>query len=376
MPDDRHPAEDELADLALGALEHSQAAAVEAHVAGCAACTRLLGQIQGLPGLLASTWYPPMPEGVAMRIEAALAVEARRRAAAASGRSPAGRREGVVDSAASLGPFDHLCWAFRSKAEWADRAAEFSAAGIAAGQCIKLLGDASTADLRSELAELVSSMPSGRAAGADPAEARDLADYFRFARDGILDPDASIAAHMAAIDDALVAGYAGLRLVIDATATARTDAQRDAAARLEYLADRGVRSLPVGGMCGYDVEELGPDAVAEVACMHPFISRGAAPFRLYAERDADFGLAGTIDDVTAVGLFRTALERTGPPAGSELIVDARRAEFICGRALAELDAYAARMGRTAVVHTSTSNSPSPAAVPALTCLTIDTGNGP
>ncbi len=144
---------------------------------------------------------------------------------------------------------------------------------------------------------------------------------------------------------------------------------------MEYLADRKVKALPAGSMCGYDVEELGPDAVAELACMHPFTSQGAAPFRLYAADDADFGLAGTIDGVTAEGLFRTALGRTEPPAGNELIVDARRADYLSDRALEELDAYAARMGRTAVVRTRTSTSPSPAALAALTSVTIDTGDG-
>jgi hypothetical protein len=126
-------------------------------------------------------------------------------------------------------------------------------------------------------------------------------------------------------------------------------------------------------LCGYDLEVIGPTAVAELACMHPFISPGAAPFRLYAEHDADFGLAGTIDDATAA-LFRASLERTDPPAGNELIVDARRAELIGDRALEELDAHAARTGRNAVLRTSTSNSPSRASLSSLTSLTVITGD--
>lgn len=375
MPADRHPTADELADLALGVLKHRQAAAIKAHVARCAQCTQLSSELRGLPGLLARTQFPPMPERALQRIDLALAVEACRRAAVASCRSATGCPEGVLDSAARLGPYGHLCWAYRGKPEWADRAAEFAADGIAAGQCIKLVGDASTAGLRSELAELISSMPSGRAAGAGPAEVHELADFYEYGRDGIIDPHASIEAHRAAIDSALAAGYTGVRMVIDSTASARTAAQRDATARMEYLVNLKVKALPAGGMCAFDVEELGPDAVAELACMHPFTSRGAAPFRLYAADDADFGLAGTIDGVTAEGLFRTALGRTDPPAGNELIVDARRAEYLCDRALEELDAHAAQMGRTAVVRTRTSTSPSPATLSALTSVTIDTGDG-
>ncbi|HTX85295.1 MAG TPA: MEDS domain-containing protein [Streptosporangiaceae bacterium] len=373
MPDDRHPSADDLADLMAGALEHGQAAAIQAHVAACAACSEVSSQLEGLPGLLAGARYPAMPEGASLRIEAALIVAASRRA---SGRDSASDREGVVDSAAGVDPFGHLCWAYRGKADWADHAVEFSADGIAAGQCIKLIGDASTEDLRSELAERVRSMAEGRAADRDLVEVRDLTDYHRFGSDGIIDTDATIAAHHAVLESALAAGYAGIRFAVEETAIARTAAQRDAAVRMEFRGGRAASSLPAGSMCGYDVDELGADAVAELACVHPFIRRGAAPFRLYAVDDADFGLAGTIDDVTAQGLFRTTLGRTMPPEGSELVVDARHAEFIADGALAELNAHAARMGRTAVVHTRTSTLPSPARRPALSCLTIDTGDSP
>jgi len=372
MPDDRHPSADDLADLMAGALEHGQAAAIQAHVAACAACSAVSSHLEGLPGLLAAARYPTMPEGASLRIEAALTVAASRRA---SGRDSASDREGVVDSAAGIDPFCHLCWAYRGKADWADQAVEFSAGGIAAGCCVKLIGDASTEELRSELAEHVRSTAEGRTTDRDLVEVRDLADYHRFGSDGIIDTDATIAAHHAVLESALAAGYTGIRFAVEETAIARTAARRDAAVRMELRGGRAASSLPAGSMCGYDVEELGADAVAELACVHPFIRRGAAPFRLYAADDVDFGLAGRIDDDTAEGLFRVTLGRTVPPEGSELVVDARQAEFIGDGALAELDAHAARMGRTAVVHTSTSNSPSPAAVSALTCLTIDTGNG-
>jgi hypothetical protein len=267
-----------------------------------------------------------------------------------------------------------LCWAYRSKAEWADRVVEYAADGIATGQCIQLIGDASTAGLRSEVAELLSSMPVGRAANAGPAEVHEITDLFQYASDGIVDPDATMAILQAALDDALAAGYTGLRAAVDVTPLARTKTQRDATARLEYLLDRNMNLRPMCNICGYDIEDIGPDAVAEVACMHPFTSPGAAPFRLYAEDNADFGLAGTIDDATAGALFRTTLERTDSAAGDELFVDARRAELIGDRALAELNAHAARTGRTAVLRMTESQSPSPAALSSLDSLRVDIGS--
>jgi hypothetical protein len=372
MPDDRCPTADELADLMIGALERGHAAALQAHVASCAACGEMCGQLEGMPGLLAGTSFPAMPEGTSMRIEAAIAITSRRRA---GGQDLVGHGAGVVDSAAGLDRHPHLCWAYRGKSEWADRAAEFAADGITAGQCIKIIGDATTEDLRLGLAERVRSMAEGCATAGEAVEVHDLAEFHPAGSDGVVEIDATLAAHHLALDNALAAGYAGLRFVVEETAIAQTAPQRDAAARMELLGDRLASSLPVGSMCGYDLDELGADAVAELACVHPYISRGAAPFRFYALDDADFGLAGTIDDITAAGLFRTTLGRIVPPAGSELVVDARRAEFIADSALAELDAQASRMGRTAVVHTRASTLPSPEKLPALSCVTIDTSDG-
>jgi len=372
IPVDRHPSADELADLALGAFDDTEAATIKAHVAGCARCMRFVGQLGGLPELLAKIWYPQLPERTSERIATALAVEVRQRADLACGRGPASRREGVVDSAASFHPQDHLCWAYRSKADWADRAVEFAADGIAAGQRVELVGDAGTASLRSELADLISSMPVSRSAHAGQVGTSDLAEMHRWTSGEIVDIHAIIAARQALVDDCLRGGYTGLRTVTDSTPGACTDAQRDVAARLEHLGDHKMMSQPISAMCSFDIEAMGADAVAEMACMHPFTSPGASPFRLYGEHDADFGLAGTIDDATAGGLFRKTLKRTEPPAGNELIVDARRAELIGDRALAELNAHAARMGRTAVLRMTESQSPNPAALSSLSSLMIDT----
>lgn len=372
IPVDQHLTVDEIADLALGVVEDGEAAAVKVHLARCGPCTQVLSQLDGLPELLANIWYPPISAGISERIGTVLAIEAGQRAAVADGSCPAWRRAGVVDSAAGLGPSDHLCWAYGSRGEFADRAVEFAADGLVAGQCIQLFGDASTADLRSEVAEVVGALPVAREADAGAVAVHEVADVFQWASGGIVDLDATIAFLQAAIDHAREAGYTGLRTAGDVTPLARTNAQRDATARLEYRLDRQMSSQPFGAMCGYDVGDIGPDAVAELACMHPLSNAGAAPFMLYAQDDADFGLAGVIDDVTAVGTFRAALERTDPPAGHEVIVDARRAESISDRALAELAAHAARMGRTAVLRMTASQSPSPAS--SLTSLVIETAD--
>lgn len=60
--------------------------------------------------------------------------------------------------------------------------------------------------------------------------------------------------------------------------------RRDAFARYEHLLDRRMSTEPISALCAFDVAELGHSAVAELACLHPFTSDGASPFRLYADQ--------------------------------------------------------------------------------------------
>jgi len=97
-----HATADELASLALGGLRPRKAARIESHVGGCQQCTQLRHQLDSMPTVLASARYPPMPEGVSVRIEATLAVEARQRLAelpateAGRGDLPARHRTRVI----------------------------------------------------------------------------------------------------------------------------------------------------------------------------------------------------------------------------------------------------------------------------------------
>lgn len=344
----RHATADQLARLAVGELGPRLALRIATHVAACVRC-RLVGeQLGGLGGLLASVRCPPMPEYRLLRVQAMLAAEASKRAALGDLDCWAAFSQGVADSAAGFVPFGHLCWAYHNVADFAARALEYAADGIAAGQYVELVGDSDTAGLCYAVAELVSPVTARGARYAGAAGTRAMTDFFKFDRPGVIDQDATIAARVAAADEALAAGYTGLRTVMDVTPAVRNPRQRQVAARLEYLLDQKMRSAPLCAMCGYCARELGQQAVAELACLHPFISRGAAPFRLYATADADFGLAGTIES-TADDLFEEALRRISPPAGPELVVDAREVESIDDGALASLEAYAARIGRRASI---------------------------
>jgi anti-anti-sigma regulatory factor len=282
------------------------------------------------------------------------------------------RDHGIAGSAAGLVPSGHLCWAYHDRAEFHARVAEYAADGIAAGQYVEYAGEGSASELRDQFAALAGDGPLRDALDAGLIGIRPVGGFHRPTGDsGVLEPAA--ASFLAdCTEKALAGGYTGFRAVVDATVMARTPGQRDAHARLEYLIDQQMTTLPATTLCAYDVGELGADAVAELACLHPFISPGATPFQLYASPGAAFALAGDIDHDSAA-LFSATLERVGPPPdGPDMIIDAQALAFIDHRGLRALDEHAAARNRTAVLRTTSPGTAKIAALLPYQALRVET----
>lgn len=254
------------------------------------------------------------------------------------------RMVGVADSACAVGSRGHLCWAYQDRAEFLARALECISDGIAAGQRVEYVGSGDAEALRAELAGLagIDDVLAGDGVGVSP-----VGDFYRFrGHSEVINPGVAVAACTAAAQDALAAGYSGLRVVVDATALVRTPQQREAFACFEHLIDRQMIVAPISGLCGYDSSELGGAAVAELACLHPLASAGCAAFQLCAEQGVDFALAGHIDRSCAE-LFATTMRRVVPlSSGPELVVDGRAVEFIDHQRLLVLIEATQRAGAT------------------------------
>jgi hypothetical protein len=69
---------DVLAEFRAGLITGRRGAKIAAHLAGCDRCTALDDQLAGVSALLASVPAPAMPDGVALRLDAALAAEVAR----------------------------------------------------------------------------------------------------------------------------------------------------------------------------------------------------------------------------------------------------------------------------------------------------------
>ncbi|GAA1641590.1 MEDS domain-containing protein [Catellatospora bangladeshensis] len=253
------------------------------------------------------------------------------------------RRSGFVDAVGGLGRHDHVCWAFETPGEFRASAGRFLADGLAAGLRVLYLAEAA----RQTDLDHVGGFAAARATGA--AQVQDLGIYDTGLQ---LDPAAQVRAYAQATEQALAAGYRGLRVAAEATPLVRTPAQLDAFTRYEHLVDRYMTAHPFSAMCGYHCGELSAAAIAELAGMHPVASRASAPLRLFASAEPGVGaaLAGEID-VSGHALLRTALHRADPaPDGDELVIDARELAFIDHRGLFQLVEHARGRGARTVLH--------------------------
>jgi hypothetical protein len=350
----RHPKADEIARFGAGALVQRQATKVGMHVDGCPQCRKTRERIAAVRQALAAASYPPVPDLVGSEIGLALAIEtAQRNIPDTASRHTGFKREpshGVARSAAGLVQFAHLAWAYHDNEELAARVVEYAEDGIAAGQYVELVGLGSMEGLHGPFRRATSSSKVRRALESGQAGIRDTAGFYQPAGEGV-NAEASVARRVAASADALAAGHSGTRIIVDCTATARTSQQRDAFARYEHLLDKQIIQQPIAALCAYDARALSLRAVAELACMHPYVSARTTPFQLFAEHDAAFGLAGTLSD-GSVPLFLTALRRLGKPTGSELVIDARSAAYIGQQALSALSTHAQELNVTALLRMS------------------------
>jgi hypothetical protein len=232
----------------------------------------------------------------------------------------------------------HECWSFNDQHLFDAYARDVVLGALAAGEWVWYV-----AGRHSRLT--AESLPEGDAMRVFSAE-----EVYRGQQ--VVDPAAQVAVYAAATRDAVAAGFTGLRVVADATDLVRTDEQRDAFARYEYLVGRYMRSAPMRALCAYDSRELGGPAVAELACLHES-SRGAdVTFQLHAgPTGAEAVLDGELDPMTEQ-LFTTALRHTDlASAGGRVVLDGTGLRFIDHRSLITLQRYAGSCRLTAVLRT-------------------------
>jgi hypothetical protein len=71
----RHASLDDLASFIEGILKPRKSGKIASHLAGCSLCSGHVQDLQQVPVMLANTAYPPIPDQLSVRIEAAIASE-------------------------------------------------------------------------------------------------------------------------------------------------------------------------------------------------------------------------------------------------------------------------------------------------------------
>ena len=208
------------------------------------------------------------------------------------------REHGVVSSAAGLGLHGHACWTYADDAELFRAADDYLADGARLGQRLLFVG------------------PEELFPQVDDVECLPLSAFVEPGQP--TDPDRMLGIYTTATDEALAAGYTGLRVVAEVTELA---ADPGCQCRWESVADRFMVERPLSALCCYDRRRLAPEVLADLCAVHPVVNE-PVPFRIYATGDGLL-LEGEIDFLST-----DALQRLLPLTRGDGVLDLSGAEFI------------------------------------------------
>lgn len=226
-------------------------------------------------------------------------------------------------------PGDHVCWWFHGVDDYVETAREYVGEGLDSRQRVALV-KVTAAGLEHTLVSDVTQV--GRLVLADPPVTSGTSP-------------ASAPSHLDRMTRAAVAdGYAGLRVLTDVNDLVRSPAGLRQWIRTEHLIDRYTVDHPLTALCGYDVDDVGAQVVAEAAWVHPLTRGALSPFLVRAA-DGEGGLAlvGEVDSTSAEDLGH-ALLSIGPEIPARVTLDLSEVAFIDHTSLVAVDRAAGALG--------------------------------
>lgn len=254
------------------------------------------------------------------------------------------RTVGPVRSLFTLGTNDHVCWPYDDLSSLSANVVEFLSDGVARGLRVAYAGPGDRIELEARVAGLTDVDRLLTSGGLEFIALDEV-----YGPESSVDADAAVAAYAAATEKALADGYRGFRVGADVTQMVRSPEQLDSFTRYEARVDRYAAAHPFSAMCAYDVQ-LGPEALAEIASVHPVSPAALTPFHVFSTADGALGVAGEVDLFSAEQ-FRQALERIRlAPHATAVVWDLSAAAFLDHHALAAMDAVAGRLGLPGLVH--------------------------
>ena len=225
------------------------------------------------------------------------------------------RSRGIRFEFLRMRPHDHIGWVFTGSSEFAALAASFLAEGAAHGEMLMYVAqDPDPADM------------AGLAQVVGPGALLVTSVAAVYGPSGVVDPQGERATYSAALDDALAAGFTGIRVAADNTPLV-ADAERLAAwLRWEVVADRLLSERQITAMCAFDQEKVDVGRLRHLAEVHPLSSAtGPVPqFRLFSAGGA-LCAEGQLDPLAVIQLW-LALESL--PRGTGVLVDLANATLM------------------------------------------------
>ena len=232
------------------------------------------------------------------------------------------RAHGRVVDVPPAGATDHLCWVYDDPRDLESAAGRFLAGGLARGERLLVVGDGLVGALALE------TLPSGGTDALVSAGALEILDLrTAYERAERFSPEQQFEYYDAAVRRARADGFAGLRVVAEVSALAADPGTRTELVRWEHLADSfAAQGSGFTAMCAYR-GDLGPEALDEVAAVHPVVHapEGIPAFQVFADGDRVV-LAGSVDVFTADRLHRMLAD--SPSARDGVVLDLGRLEFV------------------------------------------------
>jgi anti-anti-sigma factor len=210
------------------------------------------------------------------------------------------RAHGLVDEVPGAGPGDHLCWVYEDDAAFDEAAREFLVGGLARGDRLLCVGQRVIDSLQ---ALTPPTLDAAALIAGGAVETLTLAEAYEAA--GPFLPEQQLAYYDAATRRAMDDGYRGLRVIAEVSDLAAAPAQRAALVRWEHLADEyAAHGSGFSAMCAYRAD-LGPEALADVASVHPLVRapEEVSSFRIFVDGDR-IALAGSVDTFSSDRLAR------------------------------------------------------------------------
>jgi anti-anti-sigma factor len=232
------------------------------------------------------------------------------------------RAHGLVDEVPGAGPGDHLCWVYEDDAAFDEAARDFLVGGLARGDRLLCVGQRVIDSLQ---ALTPPTLDAAALIAGGAVETLTLAEAYEAA--GPFLPEQQLAYYDAATRRAMDDGYRGLRVIAEVSDLAAAPAQRAALVRWEHLADEyAAHGSGFSAMCAYRAD-LGPEALADVASVHPLVRapEEVSSFRIFVDGDR-IALAGSVDTFSSDRLARVLASVRVKDDG--LVLDLAALEFM------------------------------------------------